>query len=101
MYLLTKCPRNKISGKSIRAIANDLKVSECMIRSVVDEDIWYKLYVMLKGQFILEVKRKLLDPCKVLTKQVKSPRDWNTLGFFSNQKKNFNPDEGVNQRSNR
>ena len=39
-------------SKSIRAISRDLQVSECTIRRIVHEDIWYKSYVMHSGQFM-------------------------------------------------
>lgn len=51
--IIDKNPR-----KSMKAIANDLKVSECIIRRVVNEDIWYKSRVMWKGQFMLEETRE-------------------------------------------
>jgi len=35
-------------SKSIRAISKDLQVSECTIRRIIHEDIWYKSYAMRK-----------------------------------------------------
>lgn len=68
--IIDKNPR-----KSIKAIANDLKVSECISRRVVNEDIWYKSHVMWKGQFMLEETRENRLICeKSLLNKLKTKR---------------------------
>ena len=43
---------DEYSSKFIRAISRDLQLSECVIRCIIHEDIRYKFYGMLRGQFM-------------------------------------------------
>lgn len=42
----------KSRGNSIRAIVKDIKLSECTIRKVVNEDVRYKTYATQRGRFM-------------------------------------------------
>ena len=69
--------------KPIRAIAKDLKVSECTIRSVVHEGNLVQVMCEAEGPVYARCnKRALFNTCKVLAKQVETPNGWNALYFL-------------------
>lgn len=74
-------------GRSMRSIAKELQVSECTIRTVVHQDIWYKSYVMRKRQFIsAKTQENCLMRSKRLLNKVKNPHEHGMLWFFSEEK---------------
>lgn len=92
---------NENPSKSMRAIANQLLVSESTIRRVVHEDIRYKSYVMRRGQFMSDKNREnRVIRSKRLLNKLKHPEEPNMLWFFSDEK-NFDQDQKVNRRNDR
>ena len=70
--------------KSIRSIARDMRVPEFLIRQVVHEDIWYFLYKMRKGQFLITVHEGLEERqfCKAFQPTQESPSTEHALLFL-------------------
>ena len=92
---------SKDPGKSMRAIAKDMKTSEALIRKCVSEDLRYKSYKMRKGQLLTaKAKEKRLKHSKKLLNKLKHPLQTNMIWFFSDEK-NFCQDQAVNSQNNR
>ena len=88
-------------SKSIKAISRDLQVSECTIRRIVHEDIWYKSYVMRKGQFMsAQTREQRFVRAQRLLNKLKHPEIPDMLWFYSDEK-NFNQDQKINRQSDR
>ena len=91
---------DKDMGKSMRAIAKDMRASEALIRRCVSEDLRYKSYKMKKGQLLTaKAKKKRLKHCQKLLNKLKHPLQRNMIWFFSD-KKNFCQDQAVNNQNN-
>ena len=90
---------NKDLGKSMRAIAKDMRMSEALIQRCVSEDLRYKSYKMKKGQSLTaKAKKKQLKHCQKLLNKLKHPLQCNMIWFFSD-KKNFCQDQAVNNNT--
>jgi hypothetical protein len=92
---------NEDPGQSMRKLAEDLEVSEYLIRKIVKEDIHYKLYSLLRDQFMTEATKKTrYKKATALVNRLKHPPAPDILIFFSDEK-NFTQDQKVNSRNNR
>lgn len=92
---------NEDPGRSMRSIARELKMSDSTVRTIVNEDIRYKSYVIRRGQFLSDqLKERRLEKAKKLLSKLKNPKEKNPLIFFSDEK-NFQQDQIVNRKNNR
>ena len=92
---------NEDPGRSMRKIAEDLEVSEFLIRHIVKEDIRYKSYSLRRGQFMTEATKKTrYEKAAALLNRLKHPPAQDILIFFSDEK-NFTQDQKVNSKNNR
>ena len=92
---------DKNPGKSMHAIAKDMRTSEALIQRCVSEDLRYKSYKMKKGLLLTaKVKEKRLKHCQKLLNKLKHPLQRNMFWFFSD-KKNVCQDQVVNYQNNR
>jgi len=89
-------------GRSMRSIARELEVSDSTIRRIVEEDLRYKSYALIKrGQFMnAATKERRLEKAKLLLTKLKHPQAPGQLIFFSDEK-NFSQDQKVNWKNNR
>ena len=88
-------------SKSMRAIAQQLEVTERTVRRVVNESLRYKSYVMRRGQFLSDVtKENRVIRGKRLLNKLKHPEEPDMLWFFSDEK-NFDQDQKVNRTNDR
>ena len=92
---------NDNPGRSMRKMAEELEVSEWLIRKVVKEDIRYKSYSLRRGQFMSATTKKTrYEKAAALLNRLKHPPVPDILIFFSDEK-NFTQDQKVNSRNNR
>ncbi len=92
---------NEDPGRSMRKLAEDLKVSEFLIRKIVKEDIRSLSYSLHRGQFMMEATKKTrYEKATALLNRLKHPPAPDILIFFSDEK-NFTKDQKVNSHHNR
>lgn len=88
-------------GKSMRAIAKSLSVSESTVRRIVHKDIVYKSYKLRKGQLLnAKAKENRVIKGRRLLNLLKHPSEPNILWIFSDEK-NFSQDRKVNTQNDR
>ena len=88
-------------GRSMRKVAEDLRIGRELVRTVVKEDLRYKSYSLRRGQFMTErTKETRLLKAKALLNRLKRPLAPDMLIFFSDVK-NFTQDQKVNSKNNR
>jgi hypothetical protein len=74
---------NEDPGRSMRKLAEDLEVSEYLIRKIVKEDIRYKSYSLRRGQFMTEATKKTrYEKATALVNRLKHPPAPDILIFF-------------------
>ena len=92
---------NTDPGRSMRRMAEELEVSEWLVRKIVKEDIRYKSYSLRKGQFMsAATKQNRYKKASALLNRIKHPPVPDILIFFSDEK-NFTQDQKVNSKNNR
>ncbi len=92
---------NTDPGRSMRRMAEELEVSEWLVRKIVKEDIRYKSYSLRKGQFMSAATKKTrYEKASALLNRIKHPPEPDILIFFSDEK-NFTQDQKVNSKNNR
>ena len=92
---------NNDPGRSMRALGEELGVSEWLIRKIVKEDLRYKSYSLRRGQFMSAATKKTrYEKAAALLNRLKHPPVPDILIFFSDEK-NFSQDQKVNSRNNR
>jgi hypothetical protein len=92
---------NEDPGRSMRKLAEELEVSEGLIRKIVKQDIHYRSYSLRRGQFMTAAtKRTRFEKASALLNRLKHPPVQDILIFFSDEK-NFSQDQKVNSRNNR
>jgi hypothetical protein len=85
----------------MRKLAEEMEVSEWLIRKIVKEDIHYRSYSLRRGHFMTQRrKKKRYKKTSALLNRLKHPPVQNIFIFFSDEK-NFWQDEKVNLRNNR
>ena len=74
---------NEDSGRSMRSIARELKMSNSTVRTIVNENIRYKSYVIRRGQFLSrQLKERRLEKAKKLLSKLKNPERKKYLNYF-------------------
>ena len=78
---------NNDPGRSMRAMARELHVSEKLIRQCVKEDIRYKSYKMRRGQLLtVKMRENRLKKSQKLLNKLKHPMENNMICFFQMRK---------------
>jgi hypothetical protein len=79
---------NDDPGQSMRKLAEEVEVSEWLIRKIIKEDICYRLYSLRRGQFMTAATKKTLyEKASALLNRLKHPLVQDILTFFSDDEK--------------